>query len=422
MSSLAVLGCMWGDEAKAKIVDYLGDKADFVVRFQGGSNAGHTIHNQGQKYVFHSVPSGILYKQSKCVIGPGVVIDPFSLKAEIDALKKLGIAFENRLFIDERAPLVLPLHQILDSGTEDKLGKQKIGTTRRGIGPAYSDLASRVAIRFGDLAYPEWLEDRLLNLYKFHNEKLSAAKLKSLLKELAELYADLKDFSAKTDELLYEAYLSGAFILFEGAQGTLLDISFGTYPYVTSSNTIAGGISIGTGLPPRMLDRTLGVYKAYSTRVGEGPFPTELKNEIGDRIRTQGNEFGSTTGRPRRVGYFDAVAAAYTARLNGLDAIAVSLLDVLSGISELKICTGYWLGNKRLESFPSHPLELSKVEPEYLDCVPWDADISGCKSLSRLPKAARDYLDVIQDLVDRPIELVSVGKDRNQTIKIKSKK
>ena len=422
MSSLAVLGCMWGDEAKAKIVDYLGDKADFVVRFQGGSNAGHTIHNQGQKYVFHSVPSGILYKQSKCVIGPGVVIAPFSLKAEIDALKKLGIAFENRLFIDERAPLVLPLHQILDSGTEDKLGKQKIGTTRRGIGPAYSDLASRVAIRFGDLAYPEWLEDRLLNLYKFHNEKLSAAKLKSLLKELAELYADLKDFSAKTDELLYEAYLSGAFILFEGAQGTLLDISFGTYPYVTSSNTIAGGISIGTGLPPRMLDRTLGVYKAYSTRVGEGPFPTELKNEIGDRIRTQGNEFGSTTGRPRRVGYFDAVAAAYTARLNGLDAIAVSLLDVLSGISELKICTGYWLGNKRLESFPSHPLELSKVEPEYLDCVPWDADISGCKSLSRLPKAARDYLDVIQDLVDRPIELVSVGKDRNQTIKIKSKK
>ena len=422
MSSLAVLGCMWGDEAKAKIVDYLGDKADFVVRFQGGSNAGHTIHNQGQKYVFHSVPSGILYKQSKCVIGPGVVIASFSLKAEIDALKKLGIAFENRLFIDERAPLVLPLHQILDSGTEDKLGKQKIGTTRRGIGPAYSDLASRVAIRFGDLAYPEWLEDRLLNLYKFHNEKLSAAKLKSLLKELAELYADLKDFSAKTDELLYEAYLSGAFILFEGAQGTLLDISFGTYPYVTSSNTIAGGISIGTGLPPRMLDRTLGVYKAYSTRVGKGPFPTELKNEIGDRIRTQGNEFGSTTGRPRRVGYFDAVAAAYTARLNGLDAIAVSLLDVLSGISELKICTGYWLGNKRLESFPSHPLELSKVEPEYLDCVPWDADISGCKSLSRLPKAARDYLDVIQDLVDRPIELVSVGKDRNQTIKIKSKK
>ena len=422
MSSLAVLGCMWGDEAKAKIVDYLGDKADYVVRFQGGSNAGHTIHNKGQKYVFHSVPSGILYEQTRCVIGPGVVIDPFSLKAEIDALKVLGISFEDRLYIDERAPLVLPLHQSLDCGSEDRLGEQKIGTTRRGIGPAYSDLASRVALRFGDLAYPEWLASRLQNLYSFHGVDLPDTELQQILRQLGELYDDLKAFSAKTDEILYDAYLSGAFILFEGAQGTLLDLSFGTYPYVTSSNTIAGGISIGTGLPPRMLDRSLGVYKAYSTRVGEGPFPTELFNQIGDQIRIRGNEFGSTTGRPRRVGYFDAVAAAYTARLNGLDSIAVSLLDVLSGVPELKICTGYWLGDQRLESFPSHPLELGKVQPEYLDCAPWDADITECKSIARLPKAARDYLDIIQDLVDRPIELVSVGKDRNQTIKTTPKK
>lgn len=422
MSSLAVLGCMWGDEAKAKIVDYLGAEADFVVRFQGGSNAGHTIHNAGQKYVFHSVPSGILYDKSKCIIGPGVVIDPYSLKAEIDALKALNINFTGRLFIDERAPLVLPLHRSLDCRSEDCLGEQKIGTTRRGIGPAYADLASRVAIRFGDLAYPSWLGKRLEALYSFHQLPLPEKELSELLDDLRNLYSELSMYLAKVDEILYNAYLDGAFILFEGAQGSLLDLSFGTYPYVTSSHTIAGGISTGTGLPPRMLDKSLGVYKAYSTRVGEGPFPTELFGAIGDQIRIAGNEFGSTTGRPRRVGYFDAVAAAYTARINGLDAIAVTLLDVLSGVKELKICTGYWVEGQKLESFPAHPLELSQVVPEYLDCEPWDMDITGCKTLGKLPKAARDYLDIIQDLVDRPIELVSVGKDRSQTINLRPMK
>ncbi|PKN74268.1 MAG: adenylosuccinate synthase [Candidatus Cloacimonetes bacterium HGW-Cloacimonetes-2] len=422
MSSLAVLGCMWGDEAKAKIVDYLGDRADYVVRFQGGSNAGHTIHHAGQKYVFHSVPSGILYPASKCVIASGVVIDPFALVDEIEALAGLGIDFTDRFYIDSRAGLVLPLHQELDNRSEKLLGDSKIGTTKRGIGPAYADIASRVAIRFGDLAYPDWLKERVVALYLHHHQNVVKSELEELLDRLSKAYDKLKSFVCATDELLRAAYMEDQYILFEGAQGTLLDLSYGTYPYVTSSNTISGGICTGAGIPPRMIDKCLGVYKAYSTRVGEGPFPTELLNEIGDKIRIRGNEFGSTTGRPRRVGYFDAVAAAYTANLNGLDAIAVTLLDVLSGVEDLKICTGYWIGDRRLESFPAHPLDLAQVKPEYLDMPGWEAEISDCRSLGKLPKAAREYLEVIQDLVQRPIELVSVGKDRNQTINLLAKK
>ena len=416
MSTLAVLGCMWGDEAKAKVVDYLGGLADYVVRFQGGSNAGHTIHHAGQKYVFHSVPSGILYPNSKCVIAAGVVIDPVSLLNEMDALTKLGIQFEGRLFIDERAGLVLPLHQELDSSAEAGLGASKIGTTQRGIGPAYADHTARVGIRMGDLLYPDWLSSRLEALYKHHKRELDPA----LVQKLLQIKTRLEPFICKADNLLQEAYLEDKYILFEGAQGSLLDVSFGTYPYVTSSNTISGGICTGCGIPPRMINKILGVYKAYSTRVGEGPFPTELFDATGDRIRIQGNEFGSTTGRPRRIGWFDAFAAAYTARINGLDSIAVTLLDVLSGLPELKICTGYWIGERKLTAFPSHPMELQAVVPEYLSLPGWDADLSDCRKLNKLPKAARDYLEVIQDLVERPLELVSVGPDRSQTIAIKS--
>ena len=415
MSTLAVLGCMWGDEAKAKVVDYLGGMADYVVRFQGGSNAGHTVHHAGQKYVFHSVPSGILYPGAKCVIAAGVVIDPLYLLEEMKALQKLGVVFEGRLLIDERAALVLPLHQELDKRAEAGLGDNKIGTTQRGIGPAYADYTARMGIRVGDLLYPDWLETRLKALYSHHGYPFDEA----LLQTYADIRTQLEPFICKADVLLMEAYQEDKYILFEGAQGTLLDVSFGTYPYVTSSNTIAGGICTGCGIPPRMINKILGVYKAYSTRVGEGPFPTELFDATGDKIRTQGNEFGSTTGRPRRVGWFDAFAASYTARINGLDSIAVTLLDVLSGFEELQICTGYWIGDRKLKSFPSHPMEIQNVVPEYLSLPGWDADITGCRKLNKLPKTAREYLEVIQDLVERPIELVSVGKDREQTIHIK---
>jgi len=409
---------MWGDEAKAKIVDFLGDQADVVIRFQGGSNAGHTIYLNESKYVFHSVPSGILYPQTMCVIGSGVVVDPASILEEISLLQAQGISFENRLFIDERAGVVLPLHRILDNRNE--AGATKIGTTKRGIGPAYTDITARIGIRLIDLAYPEWLSQRLVNLYARHQVELAEQELANQLKDLEGFWQQLKPYVCQTDLLLYKLYHEGKNLLFEGAQGTLLDICYGTYPFVTSSHTMAGGISTGAGVPLRFTDKIIGVYKAYCTRVGDGPFPTELLCETGNRIRQQGNEYGSTTGRPRRVGWFDAVAAKYSARINGIDRMALTLLDVLSGIEKLKICTGYWHQGVRLEGFPTHHLLLEEVQVEYLELDGWDNDLGGIKTLSKLPKAAKEYLDAIQDCLEVPIELVSVGKERSQTIVIKN--
>ncbi|MFO7659792.1 MAG: adenylosuccinate synthase [Candidatus Cloacimonadaceae bacterium] len=416
MSSIAVLGCMWGDEAKAKIVDVLGECADMVVRFQGGSNAGHTIHLNKKKYVFHSIPSGILYPETVCVIASGVVIDVFDLLSEIEDLEKKGISFKDRLLIDPRVTVVLPLHKELDAANEDKSGKNKIGTTRRGIGPAYSDDRARTGIRLNDLFYKDYLQNRLLNLYKYHDLKLTEKDLAALVKKLQAAGKKLSGYIAQTDTYIRRSYLQGDQILFEGAQGTLLDITFGTYPYVTSSNTIAGGISTGAGIPLKMVDKVIGVYKAYCTRVGEGPFPTELKDKTGDQIRIQGNEFGATTGRPRRCGWLDAVAAKYTSEINGVDRLAVTLLDVLSGFEELKICTAYWIDGNRTEDFPADPFLLEKAKPEYLTLKGWDKDITNCKKFRALPKAAKDYLEVIQDLLAVPIELISVGKERSQTI------
>lgn len=419
MSSIAVLGCMWGDEAKAKIVDVLGECADVVVRFQGGSNAGHTIHLDKNKYVFHSIPSGILYPETVCVIASGVVIDVFDLLQEIKELEGKGISFKDRLLIDPRATVVLPLHKELDAANEDNSGKNKIGTTRRGIGPAYSDDRARVGIRLYDLYHPEHLKNRIDNLYKYHNIKLTLKDKQKLINDLKAAGKKLQGFLMQTDIYLRRRYAQGDQILFEGAQGTLLDITFGTYPFVTSSNTIAGGISTGAGVPLKMVDKVIGVYKAYCTRVGDGPFPTELIDKIGDKIRKQGNEFGSTTGRPRRCGWFDAVAAKYSAEINGVDALAVTLLDVLSGFEEIKVCTTYWIDGKRTEDFPADPFNLLKTTPEYLTLKGWDQDITNCKKYRQLPKTAKEYLEVIEDLLTVPIELVSVGKDRAQTIVIK---
>jgi adenylosuccinate synthase len=418
MSAIAILGCMWGDEAKAKIVDYLGDSADFVVRFQGGSNAGHTIVVDGNKYVFHTVPSGILYPSTKCLIGAGVVIDPKSLVAEIQELENSGLDFANRLIIDDKAGLVLPLHQELDKSNEELLAGAKIGTTGRGIGPTYADLSSRVGIRLGDLAHPAYLRQRVKEIYRFHGRDLASDELKDILESLKESWKVLKSYCMPTESILHEARLSGARILFEGAQGTLLDRIWGSYPYVTSSSTMVDAIGIGTGFSARHLDEVLGIFKAYCTRVGEGPFPTEIHDALAEQIRLQGNEFGSTTGRPRRIGHFDAVLAAYSARINALDGVAVTLLDVLSGIEELKICVGYEHKGKTLVSPPSHPQDLGKVTPIYVTLEGWDEDITGVRSMADLPTAARNYLKAIEDLIEVPVKVVSVGKDRSQTFMV----
>jgi len=417
MSAIAILGCMWGDEAKAKIVDYLGDSADYVVRFQGGSNAGHTIVVDGKKYVFHTVPSGILYPKTKCLIGSGVVIDPQNLVGEIRGLEDSGLDFAKRLIIDEKAGVVLPLHQELDRRNEERLKGAKIGTTGRGIGPAYADLTSRTGIRLGDLAHPAYLKQRIKELYSFHGIALEASALKELLDALKESWKILKKYTMSVESVLQEARLTGARILFEGAQGSLLDRTWGSYPYVTSSHTIVDAIGIGSGFSSRHLDEVLGVFKSYCTRVGEGPFPTEIEGDLADKIRKQGNEFGATTGRPRRIGHFDAVLAAYTARLNTLDGIALTLLDVLSGIEDLKICVGYENGAKVLSSPPAHPLDFARIQPMYISLKGWEEDITGVRSLAALPQNARIYLEAIQDLIEVPVKVVSVGKDRSQTFK-----
>lgn len=415
MPAIAVLGCMWGDEAKAKIVDYLGTDTEFVVRFQGGSNAGHTIVVEGKKYVFHAVPSGILYPGTKCVIGAGVVIDPISLVSEIQELENSGIDFNQRLFIDERAGVVLPLHRELDTISEGMLKSGKIGTTGRGIGPAYADMTARAGIRIIDLAHPSYLKRRLRELYQYHGRSLDNAGLKDVSQTLAMCWERLRGYVAPTFGMLQEAHKRDAGILFEGAQGTMLDRSWGTYPYVTSSNTLVDAIGTGAGFSARKLDEVLGVYKAYCTRVGEGPFPTEIHDELAQKIRSQGNEFGATTGRPRRIGHFDAVLASYTATLNCLDGIAVTLLDVLSGIEELKICVGYKLGKRVLSEPPAHPLDLQKVQPVYTVLSGWEEDITQARSMAALPANARIYLEAIQDLLELPVKIVSVGKQRHQT-------
>ena len=415
MPAIAVLGCMWGDEAKAKIVDYLGTDTEFVVRFQGGSNAGHTIVVEGKKYVFHAVPSGILYPGTKCVIGAGVVIDPISLVSEIQELENSGIDFNQRLFIDERAGVVLPLHRELDTISEGMLKSGKIGTTGRGIGPAYADMTARAGIRIIDLAHPSYLKRRLRELYQYHGRSLDNAGMKEVSQTLAMCWERLRGYVTPTFGMLQEAHKRDAGILFEGAQGTMLDRSWGTYPYVTSSNTLVDAIGTGAGFSARKLDEVLGVYKAYCTRVGEGPFPTEIHDELAQKIRIQGNEFGATTGRPRRIGHFDAVLASYTATLNCLDGIAVTLLDVLSGIEELKICVGYKLGKRVLSEPPAHPLDLQKVQPVYTVLSGWEEDITQARSMAALPANARIYLEAIQDLLELPVKIVSVGKQRHQT-------
>jgi adenylosuccinate synthase len=416
MGSLAVLGCAWGDEGKAKIVDVLAEKADVVCRFQGGSNAGHTICAEGRKYVFHTAPSGLLYPNVACVIGAGVVIDPFQLLSELDALEAAGIILNDRLRIDPRATMVLPVHRELDGRNEDRAGGARIGTTRQGIGPAYADRASRIALQMGDLAEPSRLRARIVNLYAAHELEIAPGELDDLIRRLSDAAKRLVPCFEQAPYYLDAMHRQGKTILFEGAQGSLLDLFFGVYPYVTSSSTIAGGICTGAGFPPHKVDRLIGVYKSYFSRVGEGPFPTELDNPTGQRLRDRGHEYGSTTGRPRRCGWFDAVAARYTAMLNGLDEIALTLLDVLGGFETVRIATAYRIGDHETIQFPAMLDDIARAVPVYLDFPGWEDDISHIRLMKDLPENARRYVEAVGDLLGVRVTIVSVGSDRTQTI------
>ena len=398
----------------------LTEQADIVVRYAGGNNAGHTVHIAGQKYILHLVPSGILRKNKLCVIGNGVVIDPVSLVEEINGLRKLGVKVEKNLAVSETAHVVLPYHRELDAQRETRKGKNKIGTTKRGIGPAYGDKAARVGLRMIDLINPERFEAKLALRIKENNGVLKAFGVKPLtFKEVHAAYRAagdfLKPFVKNTVVLLHQAMRRGQDMLFEGAQGTFLDIDHGTYPFVTSSNTTAGGACTGSGVPPHRMDRVVGVMKAYTTRVGEGPLPTE-NAEIADMLHAMGREFGSTTGRPRRCGWFDSVAVRHATMVNGIDELAVTNLDGLDTVETIKVCIGYRIGKTRCDFVPAGVEVLSQCEPVYAEFESWLTPTSKARRWKDLPVKARTYLKAIAELSAAKLAIVSVGPGREQTI------
>ena len=420
MANIILVGAQWGDEGKGKIIDVLTDRVDVVVRTQGGNNAGHTVYLGDQKYVLHLVPSGILRPGKKCVIGNGVVVDPVSLVAEIAGLRKLGVKVDGNLFLSETAHLVFPYHRELDAQRERLKGKYKIGTTKRGIGPAYGDKAARTGLRVIDLINPPRFEALLKRRLKENNEVLKAfgAKPLSLKKVLAEYRAAgdfLKPFVANTTRLLHEATQRGDDILFEGAQGTFLDLDHGTYPFVTSSNTTAGGACTGSGVPPNRMDRVVGVMKAYTTRVGEGPLPTE-NAEIADMLHALGREFGATTGRPRRCGWFDSVATHEAAIINGIDDLAITNIDGLDTLEVIQVCVAYRVGKTRFDYVPNDIDLLTRCEPVYAEFPGWRSPTTGARDWKELPAKCRAYLKAIAELTGARPFIASVGPDRKQTI------
>lgn len=426
MSSVVLIGAQWGDEGKGKVTDFLAEDAGVVVRYSGGNNAGHTVVVGEEVFKLHLIPSGILYSEKTCIIGNGTVIDPKVLLKELAYLAGRGISTEN-LKISSRAHLIMPYHIKLDEVEEDRKGDNKIGTTRRGIGPAYMDKASRSGIRLVDLMDPEEFSEKLALNIKAKNELLE--KVYGVegfdFQEIYDAYMSyaeqLKKYVADTSLVLHNSMVAGENVLFEGAQGTLLDLDHGTYPYVTSTNPIAGFACIGAGIGPSKIDKVIGVAKAYTTRVGEGPFPTELNDEMGDLIRKAGNEFGTTTGRPRRTGWFDAVISRYAVRVSGIDTLALTKLDVLSGLETLKICTGYELEDgSTIEEFPASLKVLAKCKPIYEEMPGWSEDISQAKSFEELPTNAKDYLRRIEELSGIKITIVGVGTRRSQTFILES--
>ncbi len=420
MGCKVVIGTQWGDEGKAKMIDYYTRSSDIIVRYQGGANAGHTVVVKGKKFIFHLVPSGILHPQKICVIGNGVVLDPLQLISELESLEKQGFNIANRILISDAAHLILPYHKALDEAMEESRS-EKIGTTVRGIGPSYSDKCLRIGIRAGDIFDTRLLKEKITLALNVKNPQLGRIYKKGTFTEndimtiMKRFRKTCGDMITNTQHYLHESLAKGKRILLEGAQGFALDIDHGTYPYVTSSNPTIGGALMGTGLNAFDINEVIGITKAYVTRVGEGPFPTEAPANISERMRVNGGEFGSTTGRPRRCGWFDVPLVRQTARINGLTSIALTKLDVLSGFKKIRVAVDYKIKGKSINFFPAS--DLGRVEPVYRDFNGWDENIARCKTRSDLPKNARAYLDFLESASGVKISIVSVGPDRHSTFR-----
>lgn len=422
MPAIVVVGTQWGDEGKGKIVDVLTEKAHYVVRFQGGNNAGHTLVINQRKYILHLIPSGIFRPKTVCVIGNGVVVDPKVLISEIENLKLAGVNISpEKLKISERAHVIMPYHKALDIAREVKANNHRIGTTGRGIGPCYEDKVGRRGFRLIDLTRPEFFKKRLkivLEEKNFFLQYLSAEPLKfeEIYEEYVEYGKYLAPYLVDTSQLLWEGYKKDFNILFEGAQGTFLDIDYGTYPYVTSSNTLAGNACTGSGFGPTKIREVVGIVKAYTTRVGEGPFPTELKDEIGNYLRDKGGEYGSTTGRPRRCGWLDLVMVKKAIKLNGITKIALTKLDVLSGLDKIKVCVAYKLGGEVTDNFPSTLEALAQVDPIYEELPGWREDLTQVRELFSLPELTKKYIKLIEEYLETPVVIISTGPERENCL------
>ena len=426
---IVIIGAQWGDEGKGKVVDLLADRFDIVARYQGGHNAGHSVYVGDKAFVLRLLPSGIIHEDAVCVLGNGMVIDPKAFFEEVDQMQSQGVSITpERLKVSSRAHLIMPYHRALDHTSEERLGNEKIGTTLRGIGPAYEDKAGRRGIRVSDSLVPELLKlriernleeaNRIIVLYG--REPLRADEI---LAEISPLVERLRPFVAETSHYLSEAKKQNKKILLEGAQATLLDVDHGTYPYVTSSNPTAGGAAVGAGIPPHHITGVLGIVRTYATRVGEGPFPTEMldaEEEMANLIRKRGNEYGSVTKRPRRCGWFDAVATKYAAELNGFDSLALTKLDVLDALDEIKVCVGYEIDGERIDTFPAVSLDLAKIEPIYETLAGWQTETLGCTKIENLPPNARKYVEFLSNSIGVEIGLISTGPERDQTIILKN--
>jgi adenylosuccinate synthase len=416
--NIVVLGAQWGDEGKGKIVDLMTPSFAIVARYQGGHNAGHTVYVDGKKFVLHLIPSGILHDGVLCVIGNGVVVDPQALFKEIEELARLGIDVGDRLLISEKAHLILPYHRELDVLSEARRGERKIGTTSRGIGPAYEDKIGRRGIRVCDLVDTQALADGVRENVSARNRMIKDSTLdwKPVYDQLLAFGRRMRRWTGDVSLALDEATRAGRRVLIEGAQGAMLDIDHGTYPYVTSSNATIGGACTGLGIPPKAIHGVLGVAKAYTTRVGEGPLPTELHGEIGNRLRESGQEYGASTGRPRRCGWYDAVAVRYAVRINGIDSLALTKLDVLDGLDTIEICTGYRVGDRVVTEFPSDPHAVNDASPVYESWPGWSAPTKGVRTYSQLPEGARRYVARLEEVSGVPVGIISTGSDRLDTI------
>jgi adenylosuccinate synthase len=421
LANVVVIGAQWGDEGKGKITDLLSKSADVVVRYQGGVNAGHTVVVQGETFKLHLIPSGILYPNTECIIGSGTVIDPKVLLEELDQLESLGISTEN-LLISGTAHVTMPYHRLIDQASEEQRGNHKIGTTKRGIGPTYADKSERIGIRVIDLMDPEGLRKQLRWTVEYKNTvleklyKLPPLDPEVVIQEYLGYAERLRPHIVDSSLRIYEAVRQRRNILFEGAQGTLLDLDHGTYPYVTSSNPVAGGACVGAGVGPTIIDRVIGVAKAYTTRVGEGPFPTELSDQMGELLCDRGAEFGTTTGRKRRCGWFDSVIGRYAVRINGLDCLAITKLDVLDELDEIQVCVAYDLDGEQCLDLPTNARQFARCRPIYKTLPGWKQSTADCRTLEDLPPRALEYLKFLAELMEVPIAIVSLGASRDQTI------